>query len=63
MGDSNRFTYLQGEIAWGKSQCGLCVYRFADREESCEKYDSKPKQILMDEKKCPFIRLKGQIEL
>lgn len=51
-----KFCYAAGEIEIAENQCELCMYRTEGCRESCEKYAEKPMDILLDERKCPYIR-------
>ena len=59
----DKFCYSAGELEFGSSQCDLCKYRFADRADACQKYEEKPKDIVEDERKCPYMRHEKFLDL
>ena len=53
------FVYEEGELLVSKTQCGLCMLYNPENPVSCEKYETKPEEIMNGERKCPFIVLPG----
>lgn len=52
----DKFCYSAGELEFGATQCDLCIFQLDGSDETCQKFERKPKEILLDEKKCPYIR-------
>lgn len=50
------FTYKQGDIQIGNSQCDFCKYNDLNNINKCIKYpDGKPKEIIKTEVKCKYL--------
>lgn len=52
----DKFVYSENEIKISKTQCGLCIFRDKDYEDSCEKYSQKPDEVLKGTTKCPYLK-------
>lgn len=59
----SKFVYEADDVELADCQCDLCVYRLEGRPGRCEKYPEKPREILNDEKKCPYMRTPDYIDL
>lgn len=51
-----KYVYSKDEIKIAKTQCGLCIFRDKNREESCQKYSQKPTDVLDGISKCPYLK-------
>ena len=58
-----RFCYSAGEIEFADTQCDLCIYQISGEEKSCQKFENKPNEILLNEKKCPYVRSAKYVDL
>ena len=59
----DKFCYYAGEIEIADTQCGLCVFQIPGSTETCQKFECKPKEILSNERKCPYVRNAKLMEL
>lgn len=51
-----KYTYSENEIIISKTQCGLCIYRDDNNDNSCEKYSQKSEEILKGSSICPYLK-------
>lgn len=55
---SDYFTYKQGDIKFGNSQCDFCKYKDSNDITKCIKYpDGKPENIINTETKCQYLEM------
>ena len=59
----DKFYWKENEVVITKSQCDLCEFQTQSCKESCEKYKSKPAEVLSNAIKCPCFSRKGRIKL
>lgn len=52
----SKFDYEKGDIQIAKCQCAFCVFNREESPQSCVKYKEKPKEVLLNEVKCPFAK-------
>lgn len=52
------FTYKQGDIQFGSSQCDFCKYNDLNNKSVCIKYpNGKPNNIINTEEKCEYLEI------
>ena len=59
----DKFVYSEGDILISKSQCGICVFQDPDNETVCQKYSSKPAEILTGRVQCPYLQVATLLDL
>lgn len=59
----DKFCWKEKEVVIAKSQCDLCEFQNKECNQSCAKYESKPKNVLSNDVRCPFFSEKGEIKL
>ena len=52
----DKFCHSAGEIEVAATQCDLCIFQINGSKEICQKFADKPKEILLNERKCPYVR-------
>ena len=56
------FTYKQGDIQFGDSQCDFCKYNDLNNKSVCIKYpNGKPNNVINTEVKCKFLEMEERI--
>ena len=56
------FTYKQGDIQFGDSQCDFCKYNDLNNKSVCIKYpNGKPNNVINTEVKCEFLEMEERI--
>lgn len=59
----DKFCWKKNDVVIAKSQCDLCEHQDKMCNESCAKYESKPKEVFSNTIKCPCFSRKGRIIL
>ena len=57
-----KFVYYENEIKIAKTQCGLCIFRDDNCEDSCQKYSKKPPEVLQGISKCPYLKMTNLLD-
>ena len=58
-----KFVYTENEIKISKTQCGLCIFRDDQQENSCQKYSQKPEEVLKGTSRCPYLKTTNLLDL
>ena len=59
---SDYFTYKQGDIQFGDSQCDFCKYKDLNNKNVCVKYpNGKPNNVINTEVKCEYLEMEDRI--
>lgn len=59
----SKFCWEENELVITESLCELCEFNKSECKDCCEKYESKPKEVLENTIKCPFFSRKRKIKL
>lgn len=51
-----KFCYSAGEIEIAATQCDLCIYQTGGNQDACQKFEEKPIEVLLNKRKCMYVR-------
>lgn len=52
---SDKFNYQKGDLKFGKYQCDFCIFADKNDFDKCQKYDTKPTEVLQNKKRCDYL--------
>ena len=55
---SDRFVYHKGDIQLKKYQCNFCIFEDKNDINKCQKYETKPIEVIDNKNRCKFIEIK-----
>lgn len=50
----DKFTYEKNDLGIARTQCEFCIYNVRSTPGKCEKYETKPEEIVKNKKRCPL---------
>ena len=52
----SKYIYETGDIEVARNQCWFCKYNREKEQSSCDQYENKPREVLLNTKLCPFLK-------
>ncbi len=50
---NSKFIYKENDIQIAHCQCEFCIYNRKETPMTCEQYETKPEEVIRNQKRCP----------